>query len=157
MKQTFKTFSKSKAHCLGTNLWIVILWQPWLWSTLLSFCKFLTFKRGQAHHYPKCYTAVKFARREFKERRRRRWPKRERKKVRGLDWQNKNSARASPLLHISFPSWHDHNMKVPNFTFCGGHEHKTIFVVVFFYNLDTVFWNSTPQNVTNITKLNDTE
>ena len=51
----------------------------------------------------------------------------------------------------------DHNMKVPNFTFCGGHEHKTIFVVVFFYNLDTVFWNSTPENVTNITKLNDTE
>ena len=40
----------------------------------------------------------------------------------GLDKQNNNFARASNFF---FPSLHDYDVKVPNFTFCGGREHKT--------------------------------
>ena len=29
------------------------------------------------------------------------------------------------FLYISLPSLHDYNVKVPNFTFCRGREHKT--------------------------------
>ena len=29
------------------------------------------------------------------------------------------------FLYISLPSLHDYNVKVPNFTFCQGREHKT--------------------------------
>ena len=48
------------------------------------------------------------------------------KKAIGLDWQNKHSARAPRFfLNISLPSLHDHNVKMPNFTFCGRREHKT--------------------------------
>ena len=31
------------------------------------------------------------------------------------------------LLCISSPSLHDYNVKVPNFTLCGGSEHKSTF------------------------------
>ena len=61
--------------------------------------------------------------REFTHRRRRR--QRERKKAIGLDKQNNNFARASGFLHISLPSLNDYNVKLPNFTFCRGREHKT--------------------------------
>ena len=30
------------------------------------------------------------------------------------------------FLHISLPSLHDYNVKLPNFTLCRGHEQKTI-------------------------------
>ena len=43
------------------------------------------------------------------------------KKSLGLDWQNNNSARA----HCKLPSLHDYDVKIPNFTFCGGLKHKT--------------------------------
>ena len=43
------------------------------------------------------------------------------KKAIGLDWQNNNFARASRFfLYISLPSLHDFDVKLPNFTFCGG-------------------------------------
>ena len=29
------------------------------------------------------------------------------------------------FLYIPFPSVHDYDVKTPNFTFCGGREHKT--------------------------------
>ena len=29
------------------------------------------------------------------------------------------------FLYISLPSLHDYDVKMPNFTFCGGREHKT--------------------------------
>ena len=29
------------------------------------------------------------------------------------------------VLDISLPSVHDYNVKMLNFTFCGGHKHKT--------------------------------
>ena len=42
----------------------------------------------------------------------------------GLDWQNNNFARASRFF-FSLPSLHDYDVKMPNFTFFGGREHKT--------------------------------
>ena len=38
------------------------------------------------------------------------------KKVIGLDKQNNNFARDHAFLHISYPSLHDCDMKLPNFT-----------------------------------------
>ena len=35
-------------------------------------------------------------------------------------------------MHISLPSLHDCEVKVPNFTFCGVREHKTI--IFFFFS-----------------------
>ena len=37
-----------------------------------------------------------------------------------------------PFLYISLPSLHDYNVKVPNFTFCGGRKHKT--ATLFFFS-----------------------
>ena len=48
------------------------------------------------------------------------------------------------LLCISSPSLHDYNVKVPNFTLCGGSEHKSTFV---FLNFDKVFWHSIPEKL----------
>ena len=40
--------------------------------------------------------------------------------------KNNNSARTSRFFfHISLPSSHDYDMKLPNFTLCGGREHMT--------------------------------
>ena len=57
------------------------------------------------------------------------------KKAIGLDWQNNNFARASHFLYISWPSLHDCNVKVPNFMFCWGHEHKTTTFLFFSWTL----------------------
>ena len=46
------------------------------------------------------------------------------KKAIGLDWQNNNFAPASRFF-FSLPSLHDYDVKMPNFTFFGGREHKT--------------------------------
>ena len=47
----------------------------------------------------------------------------------------------TPTLHvyISLPSLHDYDVKLPNFTFCGGREHKTRTLFFLFLNFDTVF------------------
>ena len=48
------------------------------------------------------------------------------KKARGLDWQKKTTLQEHhAFLHISLPSLHDYNVKLPNFTFCRGREKKT--------------------------------
>ena len=44
------------------------------------------------------------------------------KKAIGVDWQNKNCVK----------SLHEHDMKVPNFTFCGNYDHKTTTIFLFF-------------------------
>ena len=44
------------------------------------------------------------------------------------------------FLYISLPSLHDYNVKVPNFTFCRGHENKTTINFSLFPNLSTVFY-----------------
>ena len=53
------------------------------------------------------------------------------KKSVGLDWQNNNFARASRFLYISLPSY-EYNVRVLNFTFCRGQEHKT--TIFFFFS-----------------------
>ena len=47
---------------------------------------------------------------------------RESQKSNRLNRQNNNSARASHFFSISFPSLHDYNGKMPNFTFYGRHK-----------------------------------
>ena len=41
------------------------------------------------------------------------------------------------FFHISLPSSHDYDMKLPNFTLCGGREHMTT-TLFLFLNFDTV-------------------
>ena len=55
--------------------------------------------------------------RKLKQRRRRQ--QRGRQKTIRLDWQNNNFA-SSRLFHFSLPSLYDYDVKMPNFTFCGG-------------------------------------
>ena len=45
------------------------------------------------------------------------------KKAIGLHWQNNNFAHASCFLY-TFLCRKDYDVKMPNFTFCPGHEHK---------------------------------
>ena len=57
------------------------------------------------------------------------------------------------FLYISFPSRHDYNVKMPNFTFCGGSEHK-ITAFFLFLTFDTVFYfNSTKNDTVNIWRI----
>ena len=44
----------------------------------------------------------------------------------GLDWTTTALHMHYTFLYISLPSLHDYDVKMPNFTFCEGHEHKTI-------------------------------
>ena len=44
------------------------------------------------------------------------------KKKIGLDWQNKHCVK----------SLHEHNVKAPNFTFCGVYDHKATTIFLFF-------------------------
>ena len=37
------------------------------------------------------------------------------------------------FLYLSFPSWHDYNVNLPNFTFCGGRDNKTTTSFLFSY------------------------
>ena len=47
------------------------------------------------------------------------------KKATGLDWCNNNFARASRFFVHFLALLLDLDVKMPNFTFYGGHEHKT--------------------------------
>ena len=53
-------------------------------------------------------------------------------------------------LYIYLPSLHDYNVKVTNFTFCRGREHKTTAFFFFSWTFDAVHWNSTPKKFANI-------
>ena len=48
----------------------------------------------------------------------------------GLDRQTTTLHVHHAFLFISLPSLHDYNMKITNFTFCGGREHK---MMTFFF------------------------
>ena len=37
------------------------------------------------------------------------------------------------FLHISLPSLHGYDVKMPDFTFCGGREHKATTIFFFFF------------------------
>ena len=58
---------------------------------------------------------------------------------------NENGIKATGLhvhhafLYISSPSLHDYDVKMHDFTFCGGREHKATAFFFFFLNFDTVF------------------
>ena len=58
-----------------------------------------------------------FIRELIKQRRR----QRERQKSKSTTWHVHHAC-----LHISLPSPHDYDMKMPNFTFCGEREHMTM-------------------------------
>ena len=61
---------------------------------------------------------------ELKQRRRRRRRQREREKSNRFRLVKKTTLPSHhAFLYISLPSLHDHNVKVPNFTFCRGREH----------------------------------
>ena len=75
------------------------------------------------------------------------------KKPTGLSWQNNNFARASRFfLYISFPSIHDYDVKLPDFTFYGGGGHKTKTFFSFTelrYSALEFHSRKTPQHLTN--------
>ena len=45
--------------------------------------------------------------------------------VKGTSKEQQLSTYIKLFFHISLPSSHDYDMKLPNFTFCGGREHMT--------------------------------
>ena len=55
------------------------------------------------------------------------------KKAIGLDWQSNNFARASRFFVHFFALEHDYGVKLPNFIFYRGREHKT---TIFFFFCD---------------------
>ena len=76
----------------------------------------------------------------------------------GWDQQNKPLHGHHTFLCISQPSLQDHNMKMPNFTFCGGSEHKTtIFFSFFLSKSQTAFRIQLQKNSLTSDKLNDME
>ena len=96
--------------------------------------------------------AVLYENRELKQRRPRR--QRERHKGNRLSFAKNNSAYA--FLLISLPSMHDYDVKMPNFTFCGGHEQKTTFFFVS-YNLTQSFRIQLQKNLPTFDELNEME
>ena len=65
----------------------------------------------------------------------------------GKKAKKNNFARTSHFLYISSSPMHDYDVKLPNFTFCGGREHKTT-SLFFLLNFDVVL--STPEKFANI-------
>ena len=57
------------------------------------------------------------------------------------------------FLYISLPSLHDNDVKLPNFTFCGGPERKK--TTLFFF--DTVHENSLQKNSPTLDELSEME
>ena len=53
------------------------------------------------------------------------------------------------FLYISLPSLHDYDVKMPNFTFCGGHEHKA--TTLFFYSYISLLEFSYRKNCQDLT------
>ena len=73
--------------------------------------------------------------RELKQRRR--WRQRGQQKSNRFSLANSSSARASRFfLYISLPSLHDYDVKIPNFMFYGGREHKT--TTFFFFSWTSI-------------------
>ena len=57
--------------------------------------------------------------------------------------------------YISLPSLHDYNVKLPNFTFCRGREHKTTTFFFFSWRLKQSFRIQLPKNFPAYGKLNE--
>ena len=59
------------------------------------------------------------------------------------------------FLYISLPSLHDYDVELLSFTFSGGREQtqdndSLFIIIIIILNLDTVFYNSTSEKLTNI-------
>ena len=52
------------------------------------------------------------------------------------------------LLYISLPLLHNYDVKMPNFTFCGEHEHTTM--TLFFFSWTSLQSFTTPEKIGNI-------
>ena len=68
----------------------------------------------------------------------------------GLDWQNNNLYGHHAFSHISMPSLHDYNVKVPNFRFYRGPVTQDNNFLFLYLNFDTVLQNSTPKKFAHI-------
>ena len=69
---------------------------------------------------------------------------------------NENGKKA--FLYISFPSWHDYNVNLPNFTFCGGRDNKTttsFFFSYLRYSFLDFYSKKICQHLTNLTSWNE--
>ena len=75
----------------------------------------------------------------------RRRRQRERRKSNRLNRQNNNSARAARFFAHFFVALHDYNVKMPNFTFCGGRKRATTKFFFLSLNLDMVVRNAAPE------------
>ena len=78
------------------------------------------------------------------------------KKAIDLDWQNNNFPRHA-FLYISLPSLHDHDGKMLNFTFCGGHERKTTTFFFFSWTLIQSFRIQLQKKLATFDELNEME
>ena len=58
------------------------------------------------------------------------------------------------FLYISLPSLHDYDVELLSFTFSVGRkqtqDNDSLFIIIIILNLDTVFYNSTSEKLTNI-------
>ena len=61
------------------------------------------------------------------------------------------------FLYISLSSLNDHNVKLPNFTFCRGREQETTTFFFLFLNFDAVLYNSTPKKLPAFDELDEME
>ena len=59
--------------------------------------------------------------------------------------------------YISLPPWHDYDVKLPNFTFCGGRKHKTTTLFFFSQTLIQSFSIQFQKNSPTFDELNETE
>ena len=61
------------------------------------------------------------------------------------------------FLYISLPSLHDYDVKMPNFTFCGGREHKTTTLFFFSWTSILSFRIQIQKNSPTFDELNEVE
>ena len=74
------------------------------------------------------------------------------KKAIALDWQNKTLHVHHAFLHISLPSLHDYDVKLPSFSFNEGRERQDKYFLFLFLNCDTVA-ESTPEEFPTIKEI----
>ena len=110
----------------GENCFFAHETQFLLTPSLFASLTFLLFSLPRRHYH--------IFNEELKHRRRRR--QRERQRSNRFRLAEQQLCTRSGFLYISLPSLHDYDVKIPNFTFCGGREHKT--TTFFFYSWTSV-------------------
>ena len=103
-------------------------------------------------HVPSCC----FAKRELiKQRRQRR--QRERQKSNRLIGKTTTLHVHHAFFYISLPYLHDYDVKMPNFTFCGGREHKKTISFFFRWTLIQSFRIQLQKTLPTLNELNEME